>query len=64
MNAPKNKEEIIEGKRYSTATAPVIAGNYYWDGSNWERNRRNSFLYRTPEGAFFIERAGRYRTDQ
>jgi hypothetical protein len=53
MNAPENWSEVIRGKRYSTKTATLIAGNDYWDGHNWERLGTNAFLYRTPKGAYF-----------
>lgn len=46
-------ERVIRGKRYSTATATLIAGNDYWDGHNFERSGTNTFLYRTPKGAYF-----------
>lgn len=53
MKPPKNMTEVINRKRYSTATATLLAGNDYWDGSNFERSGRNTFLYRTPNGAYF-----------
>jgi len=54
MNAPENFERIIDGKRYSTTTATLIADDVYWDGHNMERAGRNTFLYRTPNGAWFV----------
>lgn len=45
---------IINGKRYNTETATVIASNEYWDGSNWERHGTNRHLYRTARGAYFV----------
>jgi hypothetical protein len=53
MKAPENMTEVIRGKRYSTRTAVLLAGNDYWDGSNFERAGTNAFLYRTPKGAYF-----------
>lgn len=53
MNAPENMERVIRGKRYSTATATLLAGNDYWDGHNYERSGTNTFLYRTPKGNYF-----------
>ena len=44
---------IIDRKRYSTKTATLLAGDDYWDGHNYERQGRNTFLYRTPKGAYF-----------
>jgi len=44
---------IIERKRYSVTTAELLAGDDYRDGHNFERHGRNTFLYRTPGGAYF-----------
>ena len=46
-------KKIINRKLYDTETATLIASNRYWDGSNWERHGRNTYLYRTPKGAYF-----------
>lgn len=46
--------DIIGGKVYDTETADLVASDHYWDGSNWERNGRNYFLYKTRKGAFFL----------
>lgn len=53
MHPPKDLSAVIDRKRYSVATATLLAGNDYWDGSNWERSGRNCFLYRTPNGRYF-----------
>lgn len=53
MHAPDNMTRIVDKKRYSTKTATLIASNCYWDGHNWERQGRNTFLYRTPNGSYF-----------
>ncbi len=53
MKPPKDLTEVINRKRYSTKTAELLAGDDYWDGRNFERNGRNTFLYRTPGGAYF-----------
>jgi hypothetical protein len=45
--------EVIGGKRYSTATADLIASDAYWDGHNWERRGRNTFLFKTQKGNYF-----------
>lgn len=47
-------ETIIDGKRYSTNTATLVAHNRYWDGSNYDRHGRNLYLYKTPKGRFFL----------
>jgi len=54
MNPPEKFIKIINQKRYNTATATLIAGDDFWDGHNWERHGRNTFLYKTPNGAFFV----------
>lgn len=51
-----NLTAVINGKRYSTETATVLAHNCYWDGNNFERNGRNIWLLRTPNGRYFLQR--------
>ena len=46
-------KSIIGRKVYDTDTAEIVASNRYWDGHNWERSGRNTYLYRTPNGAYF-----------
>jgi hypothetical protein len=53
MKPPADLSDVICRKRYSTATATLLIGNDYWDGHNYERSGRNTFLYRTPKGAYF-----------
>lgn len=53
MHPNENMSKVIDGKRYTVKTATLIASNEYWDGSNFERSGTNTFLYRTPKGAFF-----------
>ncbi len=53
MKAPKEFSKIINKKRYSVQTAVLIASDAYWDGHNFERHGRNTFLYRTPNGNYF-----------
>lgn len=50
---PSKMTRIVNRKKYSTETATLIASDEYWDGSNWERHGRNTFLYRTPGGEYF-----------
>lgn len=50
---PIPMEAVIDGKRYNTETALLLAGNDYWDGSNFERSGRNLFLYKTKNGRYF-----------
>jgi hypothetical protein len=44
---------IVDRKQYSVETATLLADDCYWDGSNFERHGRNTWLYRTPNGAYF-----------
>jgi len=50
---PQEMNKVVNGKRYNTETAELLAGNDYWDGHNFERSGRNSFLYRTKKGNYF-----------
>jgi hypothetical protein len=53
---PRNMSEVIRGKRYRTETSTLIASDAYWDGHNFERHGRNTFLFRTPKGNLFAQR--------
>lgn len=53
MRPPKDMTRIVDRTRYSVATADLLAGDDFWDGHNFERRGRNTFLYRTPKGAYF-----------
>jgi len=53
MRPPKNYTRIVNRKKYSTSTAELLAGDDYWDGHNFERGGRNTFLYRTPNSNYF-----------
>lgn len=45
--------KIIDGIRYNTETARVIASDEYWDGHNFERGGTNQHLYRSKTGRYF-----------
>ena len=47
--------QVIGGKRYNTETAEVIASDAYWDGHNFERQGRNTYLFKTPKGNYFAQ---------
>ena len=47
-------EQIINGLKYDTETAALVASDRWWDGNNYERNGRNTYLYRTKAGRFFL----------
>ena len=53
MKPPEKYEKVVNRKRYSVETATLLAGDDYWDGHNFERSGRNTWLYRTPKGAYF-----------
>jgi len=53
MKAPESFVKIVDKKRYDVRTATLVAHDAYWDGYNFERRGRNTFLYRTPRGNFF-----------
>jgi hypothetical protein len=46
-------KRIINGKLYNTETAIEVASDRYWDGHNWERGGRNTYLFKTRKGNFF-----------
>lgn len=50
---PRKMRQVIGGKRYDTEKAILLGGDDHWDGHNFERGGRNTFLYRTPRGAYF-----------
>ena len=52
-------QQIVNGLNYDTEKADLVASNEYWDGHNWDRDGRNTYLYRTKAGRFFV-----YRTSQ
>jgi hypothetical protein len=47
-------KETIGGKIYDTDTAQLIASDRYWDGSNFERGGRNTHMYLTKKGNYFL----------
>ena len=51
---PLHMREVIDGIRYDTEKAEIIADDCYWDGHNYERNGRNTFLYKTKNGRYFV----------
>jgi len=64
MHEPEKFTRIIGKKRYSVKTATLIANDAYWDGHNWERSGRNTFLYRTPKGAYFTVTLTKWQGEQ
>lgn len=64
MHPPESMTAIVNRKRYSVATATLIAGNDYWDGHNYERHGHNTFLYRTPKGSYFAVHLTQWQGEQ
>lgn len=56
--------EIINGKVYDTEKATLVADDRYWDGRNWDRRGRNTYLYRTPKGQFFLFRTTQWQGER
>jgi len=61
MKPPTEFVKIVDRKRYSVATATLIASDAFWDGHNFERHNRNTFLYKTRLGAFFTVTLSQWR---
>ncbi len=53
-------EQIINGLKYDTDAAARVASNEYWDGHNWDRNGRNTYLYKTENGRYFLLHTSRW----
>lgn len=53
MHPDNEMKRVVNGKRYNVGTAILLASNEYWDGSNFEKGGRNTFLYKTRGGAYF-----------
>jgi len=47
-------EQIVNGLRYNTEKADLIAHDRYFDGSGWDRNGQNAYLYKTKNGRYFL----------
>ncbi len=46
-------DQVIEGLRYSTATATLLSDDKFSDGTNRLTNGRTTSLYRTESGKYF-----------
>jgi hypothetical protein len=51
---PKDITEVVNGKRYRTTAASLLASDNQWDGRSNERLGRNTFLFRTGKGNYFM----------
>lgn len=57
-------KKVVDGKLYDTEKAQVVASDHYWDGSNWDRQGRNTFLYKTQKGNFFLHHTTRWQGER
>ena len=57
-------QQIIEGIRYNTDNATLIADDHYWDGQNMDRHGRNRYLYRSPKGRYFLHLTTRWQGEE
>lgn len=64
MKPPTNFTRIVDRKRYSTKSATLLAGDDYWDGHNFERRGRNTWLYRAPNGGYFRVTFSQWENEQ
>ena len=64
MNVPTNFSRIVNRTRYDVSKATLLASDCYWDGSNFERGGRNRFLYRTPNGRYFLVSLTQWQGEQ
>ena len=64
MQEPTKFSRIVDRKRYDVETATLITADDYWDGHNYERHGRQTFLYRTPKGAFFTVTRTQWQGEQ
>ncbi|MDE3089636.1 MAG: hypothetical protein KGJ80_09695 [Chloroflexota bacterium] len=64
MKAPEKFTRIVNRKRYSVQTATLIADDAFWDGHNFERHGRNTYLYRTPKGEYFTVTLTQWQGEQ
>lgn len=61
---PTSAVLVKGGLRYDADKATLVAGDDYWDGNNWERQGRNTFLFRTPNGRYFCQRRTQWQGEE
>lgn len=52
---PRNMEVVINGKRYHTEGATLIARGINWEGHSYIKHGKHHFLFRTPKGNYFTQ---------
>ncbi len=55
---------VIADQCYSTETASLLAHDASWDGRHWDRDGRNVFLFRTPNGQYFRQVRARWARER
>ena len=55
---------VIGGLLYDTKKAVLLASNRFWDGHNYERSGRNTFLYKTKNGRYFAFQSTRWQGER
>ncbi len=53
-------EQIVNGLKYNTEKADLVASNEYWDGHSRDRDGRNTYLYKTENGRYFLHHTTRW----
>lgn len=57
-------KQIIDYKLYDTNKAVLVASDRFWDGSNWERHGRNTYLYKGKNGSFFAHHTTQWQGER
>jgi hypothetical protein len=64
MHPDQDMARVVNQKRYAVKTSTLIASDEYWDGHNFERHGRNTFLYRTAQGNYFTVTLSQWQGEQ
>lgn len=57
-------KQIIDRKEYDTEKAALVASDHFWDGSNFERSGRNTYLYKTQNGRYFAHHTTQWQGER
>ena len=57
-------KQVVDGRLYDTEKADLVASDRYWDGSNFERSGRNTYLYKTAKGNFFLHHTTQWQGER
>ena len=64
MNPPTNLSRVVNRKIYDVQNAQLLAGDDYWDGNSHERYGRNTFLYKSNRGDYFLARLTQWEDER